>query len=423
MSETTGKILVVDNEYDSAVEKAITTLIQKNLCVQYWDGNGNLPDTIKNVRVVILDLDLAGVGYRSPGLIHYQLPAKALNKIPGPYLVIIMARDFMKEDPVNLAQAYRDIYDKPICGLISRTGLTKYNESQDPKLIKEIIDGSISIEDMLKMTFLWEEVIDGATDIAFNDLIPSEVDSTISTIIKMFCKEMGDEAAARELVDLIMQLVSRRVMEGKSFEELKKLISVINKKKIKAINETVTKADIHNRIMFFQPKLNEKPWTGDIYRVEDQGKYFQYAIILNSPCDLAQKKAWSFRICFGFSIKEEYFEDFEYPPYKIDHCLVEKAEGIKNKKLDQHSLIPKARERYLSGSKLCESLYTLYNIKEENSFIKICFDFNNVKSIEINQLANWKRICRLDSPFIEELLQKYGNHAFRIGTMPINKPA
>lgn len=103
MSTNVGKILVVDNEYDSKIEKAVNALVQDGLPVQYWNGKDDLPETIRNVRVVVLDLDLAGAGFRSPGLTHYGLAVQALNKIPGPYLVIIMAQDFIKDDPENLA--------------------------------------------------------------------------------------------------------------------------------------------------------------------------------------------------------------------------------------------------------------------------------------------------------------------------------
>ncbi len=444
ISAIRGKILVIDNEYDATVEKAITTLIQKNLCVQYWNGAGELPKSIKNVRIVILDLDLAGVGIRSPGLLHYQLSAEALSKIPGPYLVIIMARDFMKEDPVNLAEAYRETFGKPVCGIISRMGLTKSEEIEDPKAIQHIIQAEITVQTMLEMAFLWEEVIDRAKDIALNDLIPERVDSTISTIIKILCKEMGDEAASRELVDLVMQLISRRVTEGQEFEKLKKLVKVINEKKIRCVpGEPDLKAEIHNRIMFYKPK-KEGPWTGDIYKVKGGDKYSKYAIILNSPCDLAQKKTWSFRICFGFSIEREKFENRDYPPYKIDPFIAEKVKSLELKKTiaeeqkklepnrtenidasiknEEALLIRKACEHYTEGG-LYESLYVLHNVKENNSFLQICFDFNNMKTIEKDKLIKCKRICRLDSPFLEELLQRYGNHAFRIGTMPINKPA
>jgi hypothetical protein len=422
MSTNVGKILVVDNEYDSKIEKAISALVRDGISVQYWNGKNGLPETIRNVRVVVLDLDLAGAGFRSPGLTHYGLAVQALNKIPGPYLVIIMAQDFIKDDPSNLSQAYIETYDKPICGLVASTGLVKDDEVQNPSLLKQLIIESISNDDILKMAFLWEDVINKATDLALNDLIPKEVEPTMVTIIKTFCKELGDDAASRELIDLLMQLVSRRIAVGKSFEDFKNLVTILNKKS-RTAPTAGEKAEIYNRIMFYIPILEEKPWTGDIYKSISKNKFgdSDYAIVLNSPCDLAQNKTWSFRVSIGFVIKPENFEDLEYPPYKIDSTLTERRKKNPNEKIDTYKKF--AKEHYSNNSKFCESLYMLHNLKEEESFIKLCFDFNNVKSLEEPLLLKeWNRIGRLDSPFLEELLQKYSNHAFRIGTMPINKP-
>lgn len=420
MSTNVGKILVVDNEYDSKIEKAVNALVQDGLPVQYWNGKDDLPETIRNVRVVVLDLDLAGAGFRSPGLTHYGLAVQALNKIPGPYLVIIMAQDFIKDDPENLAQAFKETYDKPICGLVAPTGLVKDDEVQDPTLLKQLILKSISNEEILRMAFLWEDLIDKATDLALNDLVPKEVEPTIITIIKTFCKEMGAEAASRELIDLLMQLVSRRISVGKSFEDFKNLVTILNKKS-RAAPTAGQKAEIYNRIMFYTPIPEERPWTGDIYKSNSKNKFgdSDYAIVLNSPCDFAQNKTWSFRVSMGFVVKQENFEDLDYPPYKIDSTLTERHKKNPTEKIDAFKKF--ARELYSGNPKLCNSLYMLHNLKEDESFIKLCFDFNNIKSLEDTQLKEWTRIGRLDSPFLEELLQKYSNHAFRIGTMPINK--
>lgn len=420
MSINVGKILVVDDEYDSKIEKAINALVKDGMAVQYWNGKNALPESIRNVRVVVLDLDLAGTGFRSPGLTHYGLAVQALNKIPGPYIVIIMAQDFIKDDPANLVQAYNETYDKPICGFVAPTGLVKDDEVQNPSLLKQLISKSISDKDILRMTFLWEDIIDNATDLALNDLAPKEVESTIIAIIKIFCKEMGDDAASRELIDLLMQLVSRRVKLGKSFEDFKKLIALLNNKKnlVGATSPKQTE-NLYNKIMFYNPAC-EKPWTGDIYKVVNHGKYHNYAIILNSPCDLAQKKTWSFRVCLGFAIKKDCFEDLEYPPYKIDPAIVGRRN--KNPKEDINTFKQFAKNHYYSSPKLCESLYMLHHFVEQEETVTLCFDFNNVKTVDEAQLEKWHRISRLDSPFVEELLQKYASHAFRIGTMPINKP-
>lgn len=418
MSSSIGRILIVDDEYDEKIEKAVNALVNDGLPVQYWNGKDQLPETIRNVRVVVLDLDLGGVGIRSPGLTHYGLAVQALNKIPGPYIVVIMAEDFIKEDPANLVQAYNESYGRPICGLVAQKGLTKDEEVHNPSLLKQLIIQSIANKDILRMAFLWEDVIDKATDLALIDLMPEEVESTIITIIKTFCREMGNDAASRELINLLMRLVSRRVSVGKPFDDFKNLVDVLNRKRSAA--SATEKAEIYNRIMFYTPELGEKPWTGDLYKVANQEKYCDYALVLNSPCDLAQNKTWSFRVSFGFIVKPEHFEDLDYPPYKIDHAIVERRK--KNPAESINALKRYARDRYSNSTKLPDSLFMLHNLKDQEIFVKLCFDFNNVKSVDETEIREWRRIARLDSPFLEELLQEYSHHSFRIGTMPINKP-
>lgn len=143
-------------------------------------------------------------------------------------------------------------------------------------------------------------------------------------------------------------------------------------------------------------------------------------------------------------MEDDKFFSFEYPPYRVDPFIADKVKNLEQKKLaaesqkkaepnraknidaeiqnEEKSLIKQACEHYSNDCKLYESLYILHNVKDKDNFLRICFDFNNMKTVEKSELADWDRICRLDSPFLEEFLQKYGNHVFRIGTMPINKP-
>ena len=58
----TGRILFVDDKYDDDIQKAPIKLVEKGIPVQYWDAKGDPPDIMCNIRVVILDLDLVGLG-------------------------------------------------------------------------------------------------------------------------------------------------------------------------------------------------------------------------------------------------------------------------------------------------------------------------------------------------------------------------
>jgi hypothetical protein len=51
----------------------------------------------------------------------------------------------------------------------------------------------------------------------------------------------------------------------------------------------------------------------------------------------------------------------------------------------------------------------------------ICLDFNNVESVSISELGKWKILARIDSPYIDEIIQKYYGLVCRVGTLEINR--
>jgi hypothetical protein len=64
----------------------------------------------------------------------------------------------------------------------------------------------------------------------------------------------------------------------------------------------------------------------------------------------------------------------------------------------------------------------IWNFCPEEGIFGICLDFNNVESVEITEVKDkWKRLSRIDSPYIEEILQKYGSLVSRVGTLQINR--
>jgi hypothetical protein len=50
-------------------------------------------------------------------------------------------------------------------------------------------------------------------------------------------------------------------------------------------------------------------------------------------------------------------------------------------------------------------------------FVRLFFDFQSLESITFDEFKKrkWTRLCRLDSPYIEDLLQRYGLYSMRIG--------
>ena len=419
MSQNIGRILLVDDQYDEVISKAVNALVQKGMSVQYWDGKGDLPETIRNVRVVILDLDLARLGTRTGGPEFYSSAAKALKKIPGPFVVIIMALDINTNDPSDFLKYYEETFE-PLCGVIAEQGLSKDEESADPSRLESVIADSLAKNKIFGLILIWEHLVDNAKDKAFADLISKQIERTVVSLIKSLSIDFGEESAARELANVIMRLIARRLVEHKQYERLNQAISEFHALDIEKLADYPSKEDLllYNKLMFYVPAPEEDVWTGDIFLAEGTSKYDKYALVLTPVCQFVQSKTQKVLVCFAFQVDHKCFDDPEYPPNKIDPAVTGKRNA--GAKLDEIRNCLKSR--YITRKeKLPDSLSVIWNFKGEDGIQGICLDFNNVKSVETETVKAWKRVCRIDSPFIEEIQEKYSRFASHVGTLDINR--
>ncbi|GAI22192.1 unnamed protein product, partial [marine sediment metagenome] len=82
-----------------------------------------------------------------------------------------------------------------------------------------------------------------------------------------------------------------------------------------------------------------------------------------------------------------------------------------------------------TGSGLPQGYYILHFLKssvDADDYFHLLIDFSMVQSEAkksgegaVRIPSGWHRICRLDSPYIEDLLQKYASISARIGTPDI----
>jgi len=414
-----GRILFVDDHYDdSSVQEAVTKIVQMGMSIQFWNGKGIPPEAIRNVRIVILDLNLLGLDTLPQGDSRYYPAAEALKKIAdvtGPFLVIMMATEFDNKDPKLLARAYESQYGTKIPGFVATAGLTKTEELEDPSLLGTLIKNELQNNKSLDLILLWEVLVDRAKDRALSDLFRSDVENTVLALINSLSDDYK-ESAGRELVSTLLRLVSRRVNIGSDYEELNRLVTEINRKRFSGTPDLVL---IHRR-MFYTPSGSEPLWTGDIYQTTDQARFNDYAILLTPTCDLGQEKASHLRLCLGFPLKTELVKNPEWPPYTRDHGVLQKKKG------NMPDLESWTERRYFKPdimNKPPSRMYPVWHFAEsdEKEMFGICFDFDATVTIGQDDLKHWKRISRLDSPHIEDMLQKFGSHVFRLGTPEINK--
>jgi len=419
MVSSVPKVLFIDDTYDDTIKGAVAAIVEMGIPVQFWNGKGDFPKGISNVRIVVIDLDLTGIGLRSGTDADYFPAAEALHKLPGPSLVVILAKDFLDDDPSNLRSYYEEKYESPFHGLIMEEGLMKYDELEDPSKLPKLLADSIENDKILSLLLTWETVIDKAQDKAFSQLVAKEIGTTIPNLIRSLCRDFGEESAAHELVSTIAQLILRRMYEPEEFKELDALVKKINSECVEAKGDYPCKEDLllYSKLMFYEPSADEPIWTGDIFRTEGLPKYYQYGIVLTPVCDLANRKTARVLLCFGFPIVEKAFADPEYPPYKIDSEIINRVEN--KEKPDE--IIDCMKRRYLGKGRLAENFYTLWNFFVEDEVLGLCFDLNNVLSMNVEDMKKWKRLQRLDFPFRQHVLEVYGRLMSRVGVPEINK--
>lgn len=408
---------MVEDNYETVAD-AVHNLVKEGSSVQYWNGDGDFPkNRIHNARVVIIDLDLTGKGSRAMGPEYYYPAAKALEKIPGPFVVIVFATEFLEEDPSNLKSYYENAYGS-LHGFFSESGVSKDTELEDPGKLKKVIESTIRDNKVLQLILAWEQALDYAKDRSLGEFVQKEIKGTILRLIKLICKGRGDESTSRDFIQIMMRLVSRRIIEHDNFKEITEIIMELKKLKEKPANvDGDNDLMLYNKLMYFTPKKEEDVFTGDIFETSKTLSE-RYAIVLTPKCDLIQKKTNIVQICYAFPIHEDLLTNQEFPPRNIDPKIIDKK---KNSSLEK-TIIQCLKERYI----LCtqsppDNLHFLWNFVCSDKVMGLCVDFRNVKSIKIEELKKSKRLCRLDTPFIQEIRAEYGRFLSRVGTPDTNK--
>lgn len=407
------QVLFVDDDYKTIAE-VTSSFLEEGIQVQYWNGSGNLPKSVLNARIVVLDLDLTDSDMKAAMGDEFYIPVvNALRKIPGPFIVIIVAREFDRKDPNKLKRMYKREVGTAFCGYIADRGLTK--EELTPRRLENLISSLLKKNVVLNLVLAWERMFDKAEDAALDEIAANNVDRSIRALVKILYRNFGEsEGAARALVDEMTRLVSRRTCETKDFKRLAELVTEINNTLLKKVT-IPTKEDLllYSRLIFYNPTKEEAIMTGDVFKTKEE---FKYGIILTPKCDLTQRKTKKLLVCYGFPLKKLYFRNRNYPPHRNDPFIAK----LHEEKLSMIDIAKNMEKRYLEST-LPNALQVMWHFNPKEGTQGICLDFNNVQSVEISKVKKWRRLARIDSPYIDEILQRYGSLASRIGSLEINR--
>lgn len=167
---------------------------------------------------------------------------------------------------------------------------------------------------------------------------------------------------------------------------------------------------------YYDVYSDEHTWTGDI--LEKDG---EYAIVITPACDFAQCKRRPLdfiKIISSIRINHDDLTDLE----RLNEIKTKLKIKARRKE------VPKA---ILVGTRaLPERFYVLKYIKDSQTglLFHLAVDFQRVSNLPFSETAvsleeqGWKRVCRIDTPIIDNLLQEYSAYSSRIGiqTIPNN---
>jgi hypothetical protein len=167
--------------------------------------------------------------------------------------------------------------------------------------------------------------------------------------------------------------------------------------KVGGVSETpATLAKAHPMVMYVVPPIGPHPLAGDIISEMVDGQEI-YWLILTPSCDFAQAKAHHFTLakCERLVDREEFKKWLE----KKDASSTQRFEQlIEDKRSDRFKFLPRA-----------------FFVPD------LVVDFQQLRSLGIESMKNFRQIATLDSPFAESVVARFSRYFNRLGTPDIDK--
>jgi hypothetical protein len=405
-----GKILVVDDCRED-VNHIIERFREDGYGVIFRDKPSDDISRMSSIRLVILDQNLSGEDLGADP----EIPALVLKKLAEGgssfYLIAVWSKYVKDEDdPDNqhLLDNLKDAYEKQTGNSLPDLFLKPFGKTRiEQKELVERISGWIEETPSAGLVFEWERLLNKARDCATSRILDLEGGSLVS-LVKTLHDEVGD-GTDRGLVRLFNKVLLRCMTSADRAPILELLEQLRDGGEI----DPEWYAGFHQFQAYCFPGQAELIWTGDIIRTGETDHRKAYAIVITPQCDFAQNKAEQIKMAYAMRVGYKP-EDQEpafaaiYPDKKF--LEDENYSGTAKNFLNAVAGIKNAR--------IGERFYILRSVQIGGGNFHLIVDLHNIRSFPRQEAEkDWsqKRICRLDSPYIEDLFQCYTALSGRVG--------
>jgi len=404
-----GTVLIVDDEREDVAD-LIEAFMRAGQGIIYLAGPP--ADRLPGVRLVVLDLDLDGDKEVTDGDIEQA--ALVLRRLSsngcGFHLIAIWSRrldDGTPEESERFIRWLQDTYEEqtghPLPREIFLPPISKktiqYQEVMD-KIAEWISDSPHA-----GLVFEWERLLNRARDHATSDILDLEGDS-LASLVKVLRKEIG-EGANRELVQLFNKVLLRYMTTG-GLTEVRELMDRLGEGGDVDLDWYVR---FHQFQAYYSPGETEPEWTGDIWKTSEEDPEKQFAVLITPACDLAQSKARYLKVAYAVLVEPWSRAKSKFRMGKRKAIAALTRTEVKPETAGRGQLIPD----------LPQNIYPLPFFPIPNTFSWLLVDLFQVEAIRLSDFTDrgWKRICRLDSPYIEDLMHRYAALSERVGVPAI----
>lgn len=407
-----GKILVIENDWDD-VKETIESLWGAGEAIVYLSDIPEEEKCPSNVRLVILDLVLDGSGDLQNA--HYEMAAQALRRIEqktGFFLVAVFSVHVTGDNRDEVIGKIRGAYREQTGaknlpeGVIAAFGKGEIGREK----LQQMIERWIKTNPEAGVVFEWEKATEKGRDQTASQLMDV---GGIRTVLKALEKECGKASVPGEAFTLFNRLLLRNSLFALDRKKISPLLDNIVSSRQPS---STTVLEWYPKIRYLQAYncvgAKENFWTGDIFKtgLSDTGK--QYAVIVTPACDFAQKEVDQTGVKVVYGIRVDPLPDYADTDGNV-HPVVRKLGCTKERKWKKRNDVIGS---IIKGSGLPHSCYVLHFIKDSanaSDYFHILLDFTNVTSRRIPR--SWQRICRVDAPYVDDLIQKYASFSARIG--------
>ncbi len=402
-----GKLLVIDDRFED-VQPLLTELTRYGVPIVYWNPNSPSKPSTTNVRVVLTDINLLGLDIVTKE--SYEDLAAKVKDVSGPFILLFVSVHFNEDSPSLLSEAYHDVTGKQLPGIVVGVNFDKTQAREVLAEVPDKIREILSRHELFSALLLAESVLNQGADSVLSEFTRQEFETTIRALIKSIVDDTGEESAAREFVMLLSRLLTRNISSSTSYPGLKTTLNALVASGSMTASPSL-EASIYNKRMYYAPDRGEDYWTGDIFETDSADPFRKFAILITPSCDIAQDKVGYYKFCYGVIATETGLQEYpSHPIYTMDKSLKNPNEAV---------------QRYLHKKGSFPRLYPLNHFLDDSGDDSrtLVIDFQLVESITPTDLSTktWNRIYRLDSPFTEDLLQKYGAHSFRLGSPTVTE--